>query len=136
MRRITYSQRLEGRLTQVGPGLADVELAATDETPFGPAAVLASQLAFATERSFREVGTIAFGTDAALRFTTLGSGDLAASPDGTVRHGTAVLAVEGVGELSGARGRITSNFLVSEDGALTDEQVVVLFLEDNEGGVR
>ena len=132
MRRITYSQRLEGRLTTVGPGLADIELAATGETPFGPEAVLASQLAFANERSFREEGTITFAGGRALRITTLGRGDLAATADGALRHGTAVLVVEGIGELSGTRGRITSNFLLAEDGALTDEQVVVLFLD--EGG--
>jgi hypothetical protein len=132
VRQITYSQRLEGRLTTVGPGLADIELSVTGETPLGPEAVLASQLAFATERSFREEGTITFAGGRALRIATLGRGDLAATPDGALRHGTAVLTVEGIGELSGARGRITSNFLVTEDGSLTDEQVVVLFLD--EGG--
>lgn len=137
MRQITYSQRLQGRVTTVGPGLIDVELAATGETPLGREAVLASQLAFATERSFREVGTITFGAGGALRFATLGHGDLVSAPDGSFRHGTAVLVVEGIGELSGARGRITSNFLVSEDGVLTDEQVVVLFLDEfDEGGAR
>jgi len=130
MHPITYAQRLEGRFTPIGPGLADVELVVTGETPFGAGAVLASQLAFATEQSFREEGTITFGDGSALRLRTLGRGEL--TDAGALRHGTAVLEVDGVGQLSGTRGRITSNFLVAADGAVTDEQVVVLFI--NEGG--
>lgn len=132
MQQITYAQRLEGRFIPIGPGLADVELIAADETPLGGGAVLASQLAFATEQSFREEGTITFENGTALRFRTLGRGELTRSPAGGLRHGTAVLAVEGLGALSGTRGRITSNFLVADDGAVTDEQVVVLFID--EGG--
>jgi hypothetical protein len=132
MHQITYAQRLEGRLTTIGPGLADVVLAATGETPMGRGAVLASQLAFATEQSFREEGTISFEDGTALRLRTLGRGELTRSPADGLRHGTAVLAVEGVGRLSGTCGRITSNFLVGDDGAVTDEQVVVLFID--EGG--
>ena len=132
MQQITYAQRLEGRLTPIGPGLADVELIATDETPLGAGAVFASQLAFASEQSFREEGTITFGDGRALRFRTLSRGELTRSTAGGLRHGTAVLAVEGVGLLAGTHGRITSNFLVSDDGVVTDEQVVVLFID--EGG--
>lgn len=132
--RITYRQRLRGRLTAVGPGLAAVELAAADDTPLGYP-TFESQLVFRTERSFREEGTIAFQDgEPALRLTTLGRGDLAEAGDGGVRHGTAVLEVSGVGRLSGARGRITSNFVVGADGEVTDEQVVVLFI-DREGEV-
>lgn len=132
MHQITYAQRLEGRFTPIGPGLADVELTAMDETPLGTGAVLVSQLAFATEQSFREEGTITFRDGQALRVRTVGRGEL--TDAGTVRHGTAVLAVEGVGQLSGTYGRITSNFLVASDGAVTDEQVVVLFI--NQGGTE
>jgi hypothetical protein len=132
--RITYRQRLRGRLTAVGPGLAAVELAAADDTPFG-CPTFESQLVFRSERSFREEGTIAFQDgEAALRLTTLGRGDLTEMVEGGVRHGTAVLAVSGIGRLRGARGRITSNFVVGADGDVTDEQVVVLFI-DREGEV-
>ena len=53
----------------------------------------------------------------------------------TTTYGTARPCVDacGVGPLSGARGRITSNFVVTADGALTDEQVVVLFIHRQEG---
>lgn len=51
----------------------------------------------------------------------------------TYGNGTAMFDACGIGPLSGARGRITSNFVVTADGALTDEQVVVLFIHRQEG---
>lgn len=133
MRRIAYTQQMRGRLTAVGPGLADVELAADEATPLGPGATFAAQLAFASRHAFRAEGAIAFGDGPALRLRTLGDGVLAPSPDARLRHGTAVLEAWGVGPLSGVRGRITSNFVVAGDGALTDDQVVVLFIEEGQG---
>lgn len=128
MRRIAYSQQMQGRLIPVGPGLADVELSGVCDTPLGAGATLASQLAFATRRYFSAEGTITVDGEPALRFNTLGRGVLAPSPDADLRHGTAVLEAWGIGPLCGARGRITSNFVVAGDGALTDELVVVLFI--------
>jgi hypothetical protein len=132
MRRITHSQRLRGRLTTVGPGLVDVELQTDEESPFGTGARLASQLSFGDERRFREQGTLAFADDAVLRVSSLGRGDLGAPGSDGVRHGTAVLEACGVGRLAGINGRITSNFVVGADGVVTDEQVVVLFIETEE----
>jgi hypothetical protein len=43
-----------------------------------------------------------------------------------------VLEAEGLGTLEGAHGRITSNFVVSSDGEVTDDRVVVLFIEREE----
>ena len=69
----------------------------------------------------------------ALRFNTLGRGVLTPSPDAGLRHGTAMFDVSGIGRLRGARGPITSNFVVAGDGTLTDEQAVVLFINAQEG---
>jgi hypothetical protein len=132
MRQIRYSQKLQGQLTTVGPGLADVELVGAGQTPLGTVIRLASQLSFADQRTFREEGRIELGDGGSLRITTLGSGDLADSPASGVRHGTAVLEAEGLGALEGAHGRITSNFVVSSDGEVVDDQVVVLFIEGEE----
>jgi hypothetical protein len=133
VRRIAYTQQMRGRLTAVGPGLVDVELSAQDATPLGTEATFASQLAFASRHGFRAEGAIALGGETALRFRTLGEGVLAPSPDAGLRHGTAVLEAWGIGPLDGARGRITSNFVVAGDGALTDDQVVVLFIDEGQG---
>jgi hypothetical protein len=132
MRQISYSQTLRGHLTAVGPGLLDVELVGVGSTPLGPDTRLASQLSFASRRGFREEGRIDLGDAGALRITSLGQGDLTDSPAAGIRHGTAVLEAEGLGSLEGAHGRITSNFVVSNDGDVTDAQVVVLFIEGEE----
>ncbi|HEV2060612.1 MAG TPA: hypothetical protein VGR11_14750 [Solirubrobacteraceae bacterium] len=133
MKRVAYSQHMLGRLTAVGPGLVDVELTGAQQTPLGVGATIASQLSFATPRFFSADGTLAVDGEPALRLHTIGRGVLAPSPDDHLRHGTAMFDACGIGALSGARGRITSNFLVTADGALTDEQVVVLFIYRQEG---
>lgn len=124
MRRIVYSQRLGGRLTAVAPGVLDASLAGVA----APATVDA-QLSFAGERSFRVTGEIRFGGEGSLRFRTLESGRLDPSPDPGLRHGTAVLEIcGGTGRFDGAHGRITSNFVVSDDGEITDHQLGVVFV--------
>jgi hypothetical protein len=124
MRQIVYSQRLGGRLIAVAPGLLDASLDGLAE----PGTVYA-QLSFSNERSFRMTGDIRFEDEDTLRFRTLGSGRLDASPEPGLRHGTAMLEVcGGTGRFEGANGRITSNFVVSEDGEITDHQLGVVFV--------
>src|SRR4051794_18448109 len=89
---IVLTQQLSGRLTTVGPGLADLELTGTEPTPLGPSMHLAARLAFSSERSFRERGTLAVADRDALAFTTVEDGDFAEA-GGDARHGTAVLDV-------------------------------------------
>jgi hypothetical protein len=127
MHRVTYSHRLRGRMTAVGPGLVDVELSTRR-------AHVIARLAFLDETTFRGEGTVEFGGGDSLRFRSLGNGTLARSPDRNLRHGTTVLEVEGgEGRYARARGRITSNFVLAGDGRVTDVQVGVIFLDrDNE----
>jgi hypothetical protein len=124
MRQIVYTQRLGGRLTAVAPGVLDASLAGVAE----PASVDA-QLTFSDERRFQLAGEIRFAGDGALRYRSLGRGWLDRSPAPGLRHGTAVLEVYGgSGRFDGARGRITSNFVVSDDGEITDHQLGVVFV--------
>jgi len=126
MDQVTFTRRLRGHMTVVGPGVLDAELSTRGTR-------VASRLVFSDEVTFREEGTIDFGHGNAVRFRSLGSGTLQQSPDGSLRHGTSVLEVDGgVGRYAGARGRITSNFVVSPSGEITDEQVVVLFVKGRE----
>jgi len=113
-------------MTEVRPGVLDAELEARG-------ARIAMRLVFSDEATFEEYGTIDLGNGDALRFRSLESGHLERSPDGRSRHGTSVLGVvEGEGRYAGASGRITSNFVVSPDGEVTDEQVAVLFIDREE----
>jgi hypothetical protein len=112
-------------VSSVGPdGLAGV-LHPVD----GGEATFASEVTFTGETSFQEIGTIAFGAGHLLRFSTIGSGYLGASPDPAHKHGSVMWQVEGgEGQFTGASGLITSNFFVGEDLAITDHHFGVLFL--------
>jgi hypothetical protein len=126
MDQVTFTRRMRGHMTVVGPGVLDAEL-------FTRGARMATRLVFSDEATFREEGTIDFGNGNAVRFRSLESGRLEPAPDGSVRHGTSVLEVAGgAGRYAGASGRITSNFVLLPDGEITDEQVVVLFIEGEE----
>ena len=127
MRRITLMQDLEGTLTEVGPGLHDASLAASD----GGAATLVSQLRFARADRFSEDGRIELAAGDALCFRTLFDGYLTATPDPALRVGTAVREIlSGSGTLAGAAGRITSTFVVDREGKVSDHEVALVFLAE------
>lgn len=113
-------------MTAVRPGVLEAELTARRTR-------VVTRLVFSDETTFRESGTIELGGVHALRYASLASGRLESPTGGRLRHGTSVLSiVGGAGRYAGARGRITSNFVLSPDGEVTDEQVVVLFIDREE----
>ena len=74
-----------------------------------------------------------FGNGNALRFRSSSDGTLAPSAEPGLRHGAAAWVIDGgAGAFEGATGRIVSNFLLSETGDLTDNQLGVLFLPGGE----
>ncbi len=99
MRQLVYALRFTGRATRASPdgGVLTVTatapsaaltatvgpagLAGTLEPATGGEAVLASEVTLTGATSFQAVGTIAFGGGHRLRFATVGSGYLGASPD-------------------------------------------------------
>jgi hypothetical protein len=91
-----------------------------------------SHMSFVDDLTFEERGTIRFGRGNLLRFQTISPGRIERSPDPNLVHGTAIWEVDGgEGQFEGARGRITSNFFLSDTGELTDNQFGVLFLHRN-----
>ncbi len=93
---------------------------------------MTSRLVFADEVTFREEGSIELGAGNVLRFRSLEPGRLEPEAGG-MRLGVAILDVEsGLGRYAGARGRITSNFVLSPDGALEDERVAVIVIDREE----
>ena len=95
----------------------------------GEEATFRSQLLFADATSFEESGTIVFGAGHALHLHSVGSGVLGPSPDPHLRHGTVMWRVaKGEGQFKNASGRITSTFIVSDTGELTDNQIGVIFV--------
>ena len=78
--------------------------------------------------SLVQTGEITFGAGDAVTFRARGT--LGASPDPHLRHGTAVFEVTGGrGRLAGASGFVTSNFLLSDTGELTDHHLGLVFLK-------
>jgi hypothetical protein len=77
--------------------------------------------------SFVQTGELDFGAGDAVTFRARGS--LGGSPDPERKHGTAVLEITGGrGRLVGARGYVTSNFLLADSGELRDHQLGLLFV--------
>jgi hypothetical protein len=125
MKQITFSLRFEGEAVALDGGRlwAESRAAAGIEE-----ALCRRELDLRADGSLAETGVLSFGADAALTFRARGV--LGASPDPAVRHGTAVLEVTGgSGRLAGARGFVTSNFLLADTGELTDHHLGLLFLE-------
>ena len=92
-------------------------------------------MVFADATTFREHGTIVFGSGSELRFRTLGTGHLAPSASPGVRHGTVTWEIDGgSGRVAGASGRITSNFTVTDAGDVADEQFGLIFLSNEDKG--
>jgi len=146
MRSIAFSMEFRGHSTALTPGVLAAKASAPSgalatridgdgvhgvfEPLDGDEALLECRLTFLDDSSFEEVGTISFGAGNALRFRSVGVGLLGPSPEHGLRQGTAAYDVDGgAGAFAGARGRIVSNFLVSESGELTDRQLCVLFVD-------
>jgi hypothetical protein len=145
MEHMAFSMQFRGHSTRLTPGVliaramapssALVTQVAADgvrgrfEPREGGEAHLECRLTFLDEGRFEELGTISFGNGNVLRFRSTTTGTLAASVKPGLRHGAVAWEVDGgVGAFEGATGRIVSNFLLSETGDLTDNQLGVLFL--------
>jgi hypothetical protein len=80
---------------------------------------------------FQEDGTITFGDSRnRIHFSTVGEGHLGPSADPKLQHGTVMWRVDrGEGQFEDATGLITSNFTVSDQGEVVDNQFGVLFVK-------
>lgn len=95
----------------------------------GGTAQFESEVTLTGDTSFQESGTITFGGGNRLRFSTVGQGYLAPSPDPKQSAGAVSWRIDGgEGQLEGASGLITSNFLVSDTGEVLDNHFGVIFL--------
>jgi hypothetical protein len=142
MKPITYSLQFRGQATQLDRGLRKEASAPTCalmtsltsdgvegryvSAPGEEEAFFASTLAFTDMDGFEEEGTIIFSRGNTVRIR--GRGQLSASHDPHLLHGTVVWEVAGgEGQFEGASGRITSNFFLSDTGDLTENQLGVIF---------
>ncbi|MDX1650585.1 MAG: hypothetical protein R3263_12100, partial [Myxococcota bacterium] len=99
------------------------------ESVDGLGARFRSRVSMTSPGRFDEEGTIDLGEGAVLRFETEGEGCVGPSEEpGMQRGGVVWRIVGGEGALAGARGVVTSNFTLGQDGALVDHQLGVLEL--------
>jgi hypothetical protein len=142
---LSYSLQFRGQANAIGSNVLEIRasapgstlittvaragLAAKLEPGSGEEALLESRLVVADDGALDVRGTIIIGDGHLLHFRTLGAGRISGSPDPELRHGSVVCEIEtGQGQFAGARGRIASNFVLSESGELTDNQLGLLFL--------
>jgi len=141
---IVYSLQFRGRVTSLSSRVLEQRASAPSQALIttvdanglagrvqpceGDEALLVSRLALADDGSFEQSGTIEFAPGHVLAFRSVGSARLGRSPDPHLRHGAAVWEIEGgEGQFHGARGRITSNFFVSDADELTDNHLGLIF---------
>ena len=107
-----------------GPALS-IDEAATQRASF------TSNVQILEDGAFTEDGTIDFGEAGTLAFTTIGTGWMGPSAEDGLTHGGISWRIDsGTGPLEGATGIITSNFTVSGEGEVTDNQWGVIFVGD------
>ncbi len=96
----------------------------------GDEATFESEVRMGEGGKFDEDGTITFGAGNSLRFETVGEGELGPSPnEGTNAGCISWRIVSGTGQFEGAAGYITSNFTVSAEGAVEDNQFGVIWVK-------
>ena len=124
MKPMAFSLEFHGEAVELDPGRLWVETRAASADG---EATCRRDLELTDDGSLTEKGELTFGRGDAVTFTARGR--LRPSPDPRYRHGTAVLEVTGGrGRLAGARGFVTSNFLLSSTGELTDHHQGLLFV--------
>ncbi len=98
-------------------------------TTEGPRSTFESTVTFLDETTFNEEGIITLGAAAdSIRFSTVGRGYLGGSVDPKVKHGSVAWKIDsGTGRFAGASGLITSNFLVTAAGDVTDHHFGIIF---------
>ncbi|HWQ25103.1 MAG TPA: hypothetical protein VNK94_13455 [Gaiellaceae bacterium] len=123
---LSFTLDFTGRTVALDAGRVWSEARAST-TAVEEGAVCRREFVLHDDGSLTEAGEIAFGDGASVTFRA--EGELRSSPDPRIGHGAAILEVTGgQGRLAGASGYITSNFLLSDDGALEDHHLGILFL--------
>lgn len=147
MRRILYSMHFQGQTSPTANDGHVIRNAASatsctlrtrisaegvdgqHEASEGDLAFLESEMHLIGPDSFSEQGTIAFGENHVLRFTTVQNGCLVPSSGPHPLAGAASWKVEGgEGQFAQATGLITSNFTLDESGVRNDYQFGVIFV--------
>ena len=147
MRKLIYAMQFEGQATPANSAgtvmkattraascsitstVGENGLAGQITPTAGGAVTFESEVSFTGENSLVEHGTIHFGRAGVIHFSTVGEGYLGTCADPALKHGCISWKIDsGEGQFDGASGLITSNFVVTETGAVTDNHFGVIFV--------
>jgi hypothetical protein len=147
MRQIIYSMHFQGRssraagearLIKTSESATSCTLRTTisaegvecrQEAVDGDLAFLESEIQITGRESFSERGTISFGEDHVLRFSTVHDGHLGPSACPETVAGAANWRVDGgEGQFAEATGLITSNFTITDAGEINDYHLGIIFV--------
>src|SRR3546814_10324301 len=107
------------------------DVCSSDLPEEGGAARFESEVTLLGESTCREAGTIALGDGGhSLRFSTMGEGHIGPGAEPGLKQGAVIWRIDGgEGQFEGATGLITSNFWLTGQGEVVDNQVGVIFTE-------
>jgi hypothetical protein len=134
----TYSLEFRGHATPLAPAVL-VTRASAPCAAFGDGgeALLEGRVTLLDDDGFELAGTVAFGEGTALRFRSLAHGVIRPAPEAGMRLASVICEIDGgAGALESASGRITSSFLISDTGELTEHQVGLVFVPSRPQEVR
>jgi hypothetical protein len=128
MRDLVFAMELRGRAVPV-EGREGTLKAATSGRGLGGGTVNFESEVVLTGQNFKESGSIEYTGRGKVRFETVGTGHLVASPLPQTQWGAVIWRItQGDGEFRGATGYITSNFTVDGDGNVVDNHYVRMVL--------
>jgi hypothetical protein len=122
MRDLVFAMELRGRAAPVEGKNNTLRAKTAGRGPHGETVVFESQVVL-TGETFNETGSIDYSGRGKLTFETVGAGHLKPSPVTGLQWGAVIWRItKGEGEFGGATGYVTSNFTVSADGDVVDNQ--------------
>lgn len=128
MRDMVFAMELKGRVAPVEGRENTLRAKLAGRGPQGETVTFESQVILSGE-TFNETGSIDYSGHGKLTFETVGTGHLGSSPVAGLQWGSVIWRItKGEGEFVGAKGYITSNFTVSADGDVIDNQYVRMFI--------
>ncbi len=121
-----------GHSVRIESSISAASVGGTVEQIEGEPAEFESEVMVTGETSFQESGIIRFGAGPnRIHFSTVGHGHIAVAAEKGFKQGAVTWKIDhGDGQFSGAAGLITSNFLVSDSGEVTDYQFGLLFVKE------
>ena len=128
MREVVFTMELRGRVESVQGKKNTFKAQLSGRNFWGEHVTFESHVVLQDE-TFSEVGHIDYRGRGKLTFETVGSGYLGPSPILGLQRGSVIWRItEGEGDLTGAEGYITSNFTLSAEGDVVDNQCIRLFV--------